>query len=108
MEYYPAIIRDVSLVASDSTPVILATWKTEIRRIEVQLQQIVQETPISKITGAKWTCGVAQALECLLCKVQSSEFKFQSYQKKDVNYIYILPFCPQFSRFVCLFVLTVG
>jgi hypothetical protein len=32
MEYYPAIIRDVSLVASDSTPVILATWKTEMGR----------------------------------------------------------------------------
>jgi hypothetical protein len=31
-------------------------------------RQIVHETPISKITRAKWTGGVAQAVECLLCK----------------------------------------
>jgi hypothetical protein len=36
---------------------VLVTWKAEIRRIEVQGQpgQIVPETPISKITRAKWT-----------------------------------------------------
>jgi hypothetical protein len=48
----------------------LATWEAEIRRITVQGQsrQIVQETPISKTTRAKWTGGMAQAVEHLLCK----------------------------------------
>jgi hypothetical protein len=36
-------------------PIIPATWEAEIRRIEVWGQ-----TPISKITRAKWTGGVAQ------------------------------------------------
>jgi hypothetical protein len=51
------------------TPVILAALEAEIRRIEVQGQptQIVFETPISKITRAKWTGGVAQVTEFLLC-----------------------------------------
>jgi hypothetical protein len=42
-------------------PVILATWEAKIERIEVQSQagQIVFKTPISKITRAKWTRGVA-------------------------------------------------
>jgi hypothetical protein len=50
--------------------IILATWEVEIRKIMVQGQpgQILQETPISKITRAKWTGGVAQVVECLLCK----------------------------------------
>jgi hypothetical protein len=43
-------------------PVILATWEAEIRRIKIQ------ETPISKITRAKWTGRVPQAGERLLCK----------------------------------------
>jgi hypothetical protein len=40
-------------------PVILATCEAEIRRIEVQGQpwQIVPETPISRITRAKWMGG---------------------------------------------------
>jgi hypothetical protein len=51
------------------TPIILYTWESEIKRIEVQGQpkQSVYETPISKITRAKWTGGV-QAVEHLLCK----------------------------------------
>jgi hypothetical protein len=38
-------------------PIILATWKSEIRRISVlgQSRQIVCKTPISKISRAKWT-----------------------------------------------------
>jgi hypothetical protein len=52
-------------------PIILATWEAEIGRIKVQgqLGEIVYETPpISKITRAKWAGGVAQAVQCLLCK----------------------------------------
>jgi hypothetical protein len=48
--------------------VILATWEAEIRRIVARGKpgQIVHETPISKITRAKWIKSVAQAVECLL------------------------------------------
>jgi hypothetical protein len=51
-------------------PVILAIWEAEIWRIIVQGQprQIVHETPISKITRAKWTGGVTQAVQHLPCK----------------------------------------
>jgi hypothetical protein len=67
-------------------PVILATWKAEIRRIEVrgQPREIVHETPpasISKITRAKWTVVVAQAAEDLLCKPDSLSSKYQSHQR---------------------------
>jgi hypothetical protein len=57
------------------TPIILATLEAKIRKIKVQGQsgQIVQETPISKITTTKWTGGVAQA--------QSPEFKPQPHKK---------------------------
>jgi hypothetical protein len=53
--------------------VILATWEAEIRRIVVQGQpeKIVCETPISKITRAKWTGGLAQAVEHLLYKCET-------------------------------------
>jgi hypothetical protein len=46
-------------------PIILAAWKAEIGRIEVQGQpgQTVGETPIFKETRAKWTGGVAQVVE---------------------------------------------
>jgi hypothetical protein len=43
-------------------PIILATWEA---------RQIGHETPISKITSAKWTGGVAQAVKCLLCKCEA-------------------------------------
>jgi hypothetical protein len=51
-------------------PAILATWEAEIGRVMVQGQsgQTVQKTPISKITRAKWTKGVAEVIESLLCK----------------------------------------
>jgi hypothetical protein len=44
------------------TPVILATWEAKIGRISiwVQPQQIVRETPSTKITRAKWIGGVTQ------------------------------------------------
>jgi hypothetical protein len=64
--------------------VILATWQAKIGKVGVQGQprQIVQETPISKITRAKWTGGVAQAEECLLCKNKALSSSSQSHQKK--------------------------
>jgi hypothetical protein len=44
--------------------------ESEIRRVTVvgHPGQIVLETLISKITKAKWTGGVAQEVEHLLCK----------------------------------------
>jgi hypothetical protein len=49
--------------------------EAEIKRIEVQGQprKIFCDTPISKITRAKWTRGVAHVVECL--QMQSPEFK---------------------------------
>jgi hypothetical protein len=51
-------------------PIIPAMWGTEIGRIAVggQLGKILCEDPISKITRANWTAGVAQVVKCLLCK----------------------------------------
>jgi hypothetical protein len=51
-------------------PVILITGEAETGRTVASPQsgQIVHETPISKITRAKWTGGVAQIVECLFCK----------------------------------------
>jgi hypothetical protein len=53
-------------------PIILATWEADIGRIEVQDQprQIVLKTPISKITRAKWTGSVAQAVETCFVSVK--------------------------------------
>jgi hypothetical protein len=50
-----------------------ATWEAEIEGITVRGQpgQIVCKTPMSKITRAKWTAGVAQGVECLLCKCKA-------------------------------------
>jgi hypothetical protein len=48
--------------------------------VRSQPGQIVCETPSPKITRAKWNRGVAQAVECLLCKCKT-EFKLQSHQK---------------------------
>jgi hypothetical protein len=54
-------------------PVILATWETKIRRIKDRghSRQIVYETPISKITKAKWTGDMANAVELLLYKFEA-------------------------------------
>jgi hypothetical protein len=57
-----------------------------IRRITVQGQpgKIVQKYPLSKITRAKWTGGVAQAVEHLLCKPATlSSNPSPSKKKKD-------------------------
>jgi hypothetical protein len=44
-------------------------WEAEIRRIDVgdQSRQIIPGIPISKISRAQWTGGVAQEIERLLC-----------------------------------------
>jgi hypothetical protein len=39
--------------------------------VQSQPGNILQETSIFKITRAKWTGSVAQALECLLCKLKA-------------------------------------
>jgi hypothetical protein len=48
------------------TPVILASWEAEIKRIETRGQpgenSLQEQDPISKITRAKWT-GRAPALQ---------------------------------------------
>jgi hypothetical protein len=64
-------------------PIILATWRAEMRRISVvgQLKKTVYEIPISKINREKWTGDVAQALEHLLCK-HEAKFKPWSHEKK--------------------------
>jgi hypothetical protein len=60
------------------TPIILATWEAEIGRIQGLNSRPAQANssrdPISKITRAKWTAGVAQMVEHLLwnCEALSS------------------------------------
>jgi hypothetical protein len=58
-------------------PLILATWGAEVRRIVVwgqPSQAHSSQDPISKITRAKWTGGMAQVVQFLLFKpwVQAS------------------------------------
>jgi hypothetical protein len=43
---------------------------------------MVYKTPISKITGAKRTGGVAQAAECLFCKCKALSSKPSPTKKK--------------------------
>jgi hypothetical protein len=64
--------------------VILVTWETEIERIMVQGQPrlMVHKTPNSKIMRAKWTRGVAQATEYLLCKHKVLSLNPSPTQKK--------------------------
>jgi hypothetical protein len=55
-------------------PVILATLGPEVGKIMVrdQLRQIVQRLHLSKKKiKAIWTGGVAQVIECLLCKYKA-------------------------------------
>jgi hypothetical protein len=64
------------------TPIILAIWEAEIRRIKVQGQANSSQDPISKITRAKWTGSVAQVVERLLCKCKNPKLRLPSHKKK--------------------------
>jgi hypothetical protein len=67
------------------TPVILATWETEVWRIKVQGQprEIVHKTPSPKNNRNKmdWRHGSSNRVPVL--QSQSPEFKLQSHQKKE-------------------------
>jgi hypothetical protein len=56
----------------------------EIGRIETRSQprQIVHETSISKITTAKWTGGVTQAVKHLFCKCEALSSNLSPTKKK--------------------------
>jgi hypothetical protein len=58
-------------------PIILATWEARIRT-----KQIIHEIPSSKITGAKWTRGMAQAVQHLLYKYKALSSNSSSTKKK--------------------------
>jgi hypothetical protein len=60
--------------------VILATWEAEIRTA-VQMANSSRD-PNSKITRAKWTGGVAQVVEHLLCKSKARNSKPSATKKK--------------------------
>jgi hypothetical protein len=64
--------------------VLLPTWETEMKRISAldEPRQIVHETPFSKITTAKWTGGVAQVLEHVLCKSKALSLNPNPTKKK--------------------------
>jgi hypothetical protein len=72
------------------TPEILATWEAEIWRIKVwgPPRQIVQETPISKITRAKWARGVAQAVEFLLYKCKGLSSNTSPTKKNHLGFFF--------------------
>jgi hypothetical protein len=58
-------------------PVILATWETEIRRIEVPGQQVTKPY-LQNNQSKKWTEGVGPSGKVLALQVGSPEFKSQS------------------------------
>jgi hypothetical protein len=65
------------------TPVILATWEAEIRRIMVQSQprQIIHENPHlqNKLSKMHWRCDSSSSPAL---QAQNPEFKLQSHTKK--------------------------
>jgi hypothetical protein len=65
-------VLDIAFLAGHQW-LVLIILATEIRKITVSGQpgQILCETPISKIARAKWTGGVAQAVEHLLCECEA-------------------------------------
>jgi hypothetical protein len=73
-------------------PVILDSCEAEIRTAVLgRSGQIVPETPFPKITRVKWTGGVAQAIECLLCKgkaLSSNPSPIKTDKQKEMNFTY--------------------
>jgi hypothetical protein len=53
--------------------------------VQGQPRKIVQENPISKITRAQWTGGVAQAVEHQLCKCKALSSN-PSFTKKNAQH----------------------
>jgi hypothetical protein len=71
-------------------PVILSSWEAEISRIKFQ----GQPKQVAPKWGAKWTGGVAQAVEHLLCKHKALNSNSMTAKNKDL--IQQVPSC-----FVC-------
>jgi hypothetical protein len=57
--------------------------------IQGQPRQTVHETPISKTTRAKWTGGVAQGVEQLLCKHKVLSSNLSPIKKKFIE-VYVI------------------
>jgi hypothetical protein len=66
-------------------PAILATWEAEIGRIIVWANS--SQDSISKISIAKWTGGVVQAVEHLLCELKALSSKPSPTQKNIVCFV---------------------
>jgi hypothetical protein len=85
-------------------PVILATWEAEIRSTAIwgQPGENSSQDPISKITRAKWTGGVAQVVKHLLCKHEALSHKKKK-GKKDVKPFLVVQKEPNlFTGWICI------
>jgi hypothetical protein len=84
----------LKFIGAGLTPVILATWEIEIRRIVVQglPRQIVVRPHLQKITRARWTGGVAQAIEHLLCKCKALISNRSPIQKNKIHWSILFTF----------------
>jgi hypothetical protein len=92
-------------------PVILATWEAEIGRIGVQGQPTQIVDPIFKRTRTKWAGGVAQAVECLLCKNKALSSNPSPIMKNKKKKNHPFPFSSEIPRYLwspILFLPTLG
>jgi hypothetical protein len=64
--------------------ILLRSLEAEMGSMEVQCQpgQIVHKSPSPKTTRAKWAGGMAQAVECLLCKCKALSSNSRTKKKK--------------------------
>jgi hypothetical protein len=87
-----AVVSQV-LVAHTCNPSHLGECNPEDRGSRPAQANISQD-PISKVTRAKWTGGMAQAAECLLCKYEalslSSNPSPTKKKKKDIVLVFLL------------------